>query len=334
MTDTLLRHWTMLSRIPRAPKKVDTATLQRYLDERGYEIDQRSVQRDLRKLSSVFPLVCDDEHRPHGWSWARDAEAFTVPGVDIHTALAFRMADEHLRHLLPESTRAYLAPWFAHARSVFAEAASNRVARWPDKVRAVAPGQPMLPPMVAQATLEVVHGALANDVQLRVTYRRRGEPEARCYVVHPLGLVYRDAMAILVCTLWNYRDVVQLLLHRIETATALDEPSRPPEGFDLDAWIASRAFDFRLHAEPIELVCRFEPEAAIRVLETPLAADQEVSVLPDGKVMVRARLPDTNQLHHWLRGFGRFVEVLAPEYLRAEMADHAAELARRYGEAP
>lgn len=330
MTDTLLRQWTMLAHVPRAPRKIDTATLQAHLGAQGYDIDQRSVQRDLRKLSAVFPLMCDEVHRPHGWSWSRMAEVFSVPGVDVHTALAFHMADEHLQHLLPEATREYLRPWFAQARRLLDEASSNRVARWPDKVRVVAPGQPLVPAVVAPETLEAVHLALAGERQMQVRYRRRGELEVREYTVHPLGLVYRDAMAILVCTLFNYRDAMQLLLHRIEEATVLDATVQAPDGFDLDAWIASRAFDFRVSDGHIALECLFEPFAAVRVLETPLAPDQQTTTLPDGKVLLRAQVPDTMQLRHWLRGFGQFLEVLGPPDLRAEMAEHAARMAERY----
>ncbi len=62
----------MLRLIPRAPRKIDTATLQAALRAEGYVVDRRSIQRDLHKLSTVFPIVCDDAHKPYGWSWMRD----------------------------------------------------------------------------------------------------------------------------------------------------------------------------------------------------------------------------------------------------------------------
>ncbi len=74
LSDTLVRQWRMLQMIPRAPRKIDAATLEARLREHGLAIDRRSIQRDLQKLSSVFPLVCDDRHKPYGWSWTRDAK--------------------------------------------------------------------------------------------------------------------------------------------------------------------------------------------------------------------------------------------------------------------
>jgi hypothetical protein len=25
-------------------------------------------------LSGIFPIVCDDAHKPYGWAWARNAD--------------------------------------------------------------------------------------------------------------------------------------------------------------------------------------------------------------------------------------------------------------------
>ncbi len=330
MNDTLLRQWTMLAGVPRAPRKIDTASLQAHLAERGFVVDQRSIQRDLRKLSGVFPLVCDDQHRPHGWSWQRQAASTGVPGMDVHTALAFRMADEHLRHMLPEATREYLAPWFAQAHGILTNMAANSVASWPKKVRAVPVGQPLVPPVVSAEVLEAVHQALATGRQLHVHYRRRGESQLREYLAHPLGLVYREAMPMLVCTLWHYRDPVQLMLHRMEDVQVTADPVDPLHGFDLDAWIAERTFDYRLSEHQIALEVMFDAVAAVRVIETPLAGNQQIETLPDGRVHLSASVPDTMQLRHWLRGFGPLVEVLSPSDLRADMAGQAARTAARY----
>ncbi len=330
MNDTLLRQWTMLACVPRAPRKIDTASLQDQLEVHGFAVDQRSVQRDLRKLSDVFPLVCDDRHRPHGWSWQRDAASAGVPGMDVHTALAFRMADEHLRHLLPEATRDYLAPWFTQAQGILAGVATNSVASWPKKVRAMPVGQPLVPPIVAPEVLEAVHHALAAERQMQVRYRRRGETDIREYTVHPLGLVYRDAVPMLVCTLWSYRDPKQLMLHRMEQVEVLEAPVDPLVGFDLDAWIAERSFDFRMGEGLIQLECLFEAVAAVRIIETPLERDQQCSTMADGRVRLRAAVPDTMQLRHWLRGFGPLVEVVGPPELRADMLDQAQRTVTRY----
>ncbi len=73
MADPLLRQWHMLTLIPVAPRKVSAPQLCSELVGRGWRVDVRTVQRDLQKLSSVLPLLCDERSRPFGWSWQAGA---------------------------------------------------------------------------------------------------------------------------------------------------------------------------------------------------------------------------------------------------------------------
>ncbi|MBE0508121.1 MAG: hypothetical protein IBX50_15640 [Marinospirillum sp.] len=59
MADPLLRNLTLLQLIPRDPGKIATTTLQEKLAERGYVIDLRSLQRDLK--GKLEPTVWRDE---------------------------------------------------------------------------------------------------------------------------------------------------------------------------------------------------------------------------------------------------------------------------------
>ena len=88
MSDVLLRQWQMLQFIPRAPRKVGTATLETSLKDRGFDVDRRTIQRDLVSLSATVPLVCDDHTKPFGWSWMADGVPLEVPNLDLHVALA------------------------------------------------------------------------------------------------------------------------------------------------------------------------------------------------------------------------------------------------------
>ena len=54
--DTIYRQWLMLSKIPRFPRRISASELQIILSDAGFNIDIRSVQRDLLKLSQPFPL--------------------------------------------------------------------------------------------------------------------------------------------------------------------------------------------------------------------------------------------------------------------------------------
>jgi len=66
--------------------------LKQKLADEGFDTTQRTIQRDLMRLSTIYPLACDEEGKPFGWSWMAEADVMDIPGMDSHTALAFLSA--------------------------------------------------------------------------------------------------------------------------------------------------------------------------------------------------------------------------------------------------
>ena len=66
MTDALLRQWTLLKLIPRAPRTADVGQLLSGLNDAGHTITRRQLQRDLNTLSTLFPISADDRSIPYG----------------------------------------------------------------------------------------------------------------------------------------------------------------------------------------------------------------------------------------------------------------------------
>ncbi len=329
MPDTVLRLMTMLRHVPRQPSKVSASWLEAQLRDAGYQVSRRSLERDLLKLAKVFPLTMD-EHKPRGWSFSERSAVVDLPSMDVHTALAFRMAEAHLLQVLPAATCASLEPHFARARLVLQAASGNALHAWPEKVRVLPTGLALLPPVIDRAVLEKLQAALLTERRLKLVYHRRGESNAKRYVAHPQALVWRGAVGYLLCTLFDYADVVQLAVHRIESAEVEKAPRRPAPAFSLDKQVASAELDFLLSDDILPLELRMPEYAAVKLRETPLCADQTLHDLPDGRVAIGARVPDTVQLRTWLLGFGANLEVVGPPMLRAEMATHAQRMAAIY----
>jgi len=319
----------MLHLIPRFPKKIDAPTLRSRLADDGYEIDLRSVQRDLHKLSAVFPLVNDD-FRPAGWSWEKGAPPFDVPGMDPHAAITFRLVEQQLAHHLPRTTLDVLKPHFKLARGVLGGLRKEGLPAWADKVRAIPRGQPLLAPNVTPSVLAAVYDALLEGKKLEVRYQNR-VGKVSDGPVNPLGLVYRDALPVLVCTWFNFADDIrQLPLSRLNSASVLEEKRRVPKRFDLGTYIDSGEMSFRISNKLVKLVVRFHPRAAISVVESPLEKSQIVVEDDDGWVRIEARVADTQVLRGWLLSFGEMVEVIKPSSLRTALGKSLAAAASNY----
>ncbi|MDO8264131.1 MAG: hypothetical protein Q7T21_13050, partial [Gallionella sp.] len=170
---TLQRQWTMLRAIPRLPRKIGTSELIARLTSAGFDVDLRTIQRDLNNLSEVLPLG-SDQSKPQGWGWLPNAGQFDIPGLEPQAALAFHMAETHLRSVLPASTLETLRPWFNTARAVLDEH-GNGLAKWPKKIRVLPRGLPQKVPVIRAEVQAAVYQAVLQDSKLSILYGRNSD---------------------------------------------------------------------------------------------------------------------------------------------------------------
>ncbi|WP_296945612.1 YafY family protein [uncultured Massilia sp.] len=328
---SLLRQWHMLRMVPRAPARISAKELCERLCAADFRVTERTVQRDLRELSSVFPVEVDEREKPFGWSWLRDASSFDLPGLTVPEALTLTLVEQHLRHHLPPVTVDALRPHFRTAARTLSTVEDDSPSRaWLDKVRSVPPQQPLLPPRIDEECQRVVYLALLQDRQLRLYYRKRDAAEPTIYgCVHPLAVVQRGGLVYLVCMFSDYDDVRTIALHRVQRAEALYEPVRRKAGFDIDAYIASGQFGV-IAGDPVNLRAVFTRAAGEHLFETPLSADQVLTSDADGKLHLAATVPNTRALVWWLLGFGDGVVIEEPASLREELAGTARRMVAAY----
>lgn len=310
--DALLRHWAMLRLIPRHPRRIDTGRIRDELERQGYDITLRSIQRDLNKLSAVLPL-CSDQSKPQGWWWQADADLLEIPGLDPQAALVFKMAEQHLKQVLPVSTLDSLRPWFRAANGVL-DTLPDGVGGWMNKVRILPSGPQLIPPSINADVQSAIYQGLFENRRMALSYKPRGAATAKAYEINPMAVVQRGYSIYIVCTSGDDSNPKLFLMHRIESATVLDDSASCPAGFDVDAYIAEGELGYRL-GPPIKLVADFEAGAARVFHETPIAIDQSIAERPNGVVRLTATVADTWELRAWLRGFGRSIEVLSPKAL-------------------
>lgn len=111
--------------------------------------------------------------------------------------------------------------------------------------------------------------------------------------MNPLGVVFRDGVVYLVCTLFDYDDVLQLALHRMRSAEPLETPARRPDGFDLAHYVDEGGLNFKLSDTSLALELLLDPETALHLRETPLSQDQVMEDAVDGRARLTATVPDT-----------------------------------------
>ena len=323
---TLLRQWEMMRMltVSRSDSKHDgrwdkASEIAAKLNAAGFDASVRTVQRDLKDLSGIFPIELNDKNpRDYGWRWFKGAN-LDIPGMSVPEALAMRLVETHMKQLLPAAMMTGLQGVFSLAQSKLDKVEkqnNNHSKDWLDKVRVVPPAQPLLPPVVKEDIEAAIYQAVLENRQIKVGYLSIGTEQPKDYVLHPLGLIMRGALIYLVASAWDYTDARLYALHRFSKVEILDTAVKAPEGFDLDQALTSGLADFANQGDPIQLELRCTEEVAAYLAETPLATDQKTEPETDGWVRLTATVNDTWQLHWWLLGQGAGVEVTAPENLR------------------
>lgn len=111
----ITRQW-MIIQFLLDSKYVSTNDIEKHLGTKGIKAPQRTIQRDLNLLETLFPLECRRDSMPYSWRWKRVEKS--VKGLSLSQALILRLVDEQLGDILPEHTQQELLPLFQKARLI------------------------------------------------------------------------------------------------------------------------------------------------------------------------------------------------------------------------
>ncbi|MDA8118989.1 MAG: WYL domain-containing protein [Gammaproteobacteria bacterium] len=336
--DTLERQWRLLRAIPSHPKVMTVSELLAYLTNTavgagGKGLTARTLERDIVALQSVFgaTLRIDRTAKPYRVSWAGAGHPDGRVRLTEAQAVAFVLLEASDGDVLPPTLKQGLRPFFTEARGLLAQGPASLVNGWPQKLRVWERRRPGASPEIAPVILQTVCEALFQGRTLTVDYQGVGASAATEYRLHLLGLVRAHGVYYLAATAWEYEDVRHYALHRMSRVLMGEKTGRRPKDFDLDAHIASGAFDIPFEESPMTLVLRVSAAALRYLREAPLAPDQIVRSGEPWSV-VQARVMDSHALRTWLLGQGAELHVVKPLRLRRWMGETLRQASAAYNE--
>ncbi len=329
--DTLLRQLVTLQLIPRLPAHIATTTLQEKLTERGFDVNLRTLQRDLKdRLSLQFPLVCDESEKPFRWSFSGNVH-LSLPGLDTPTALTLCLAEDYLRTLLPSSIADLLTPQFTAARQHLQALNSNSLAHWARSVRALPNGKALIPAPVDGDVWRLVSEALLGKQQILIDYLSRNKGKVGQYQLHPIGLVTRYSVSYLIARVGEYNNLRHFALHRIQQVIPLGKPAAIPQDFDLEKYIQQGAFSMG-SGERTRLVADIHPQLAWILRETPVSEKQGIRQLEESDwYRLDAEIVMDQETFWWVLGLGERIRVRQPTEWVGEIKRIAASVLSAYG---
>jgi predicted DNA-binding transcriptional regulator YafY len=314
---TLARQWELLrNHLPSRPPGKSSLQLRDALATAGHDVTKRTIERDMHELSRIFPITRNEKSAPFGWHWMENARV-DILGMDLSEAVSLGLMEDVLRQIMPPAFLSALEGKFSLAREKLAALPKIPHARWADLVRYVPPGLPFIPPALATGVLPTIQEALLRQRQLQAVYLSAGSKTAKEQTLHPLSLIQQGARSYLVATAFDYEQPLLYAIHRIASATVLDEPALRPKGFSLDAFLASGAAQFG-SGSAIVLRARVSDDLARLLDETPISKDQKIT-RRTGVHTLTATVMESWQLHFWILSQGPAITVLKPVALRKEI---------------
>lgn len=181
--------------------------------------------------------------------------------------------------------------------------------------------------------LRRITAAWAERRMLRIYYRKAPDERLK---THDLAPYFIEPSAVGQCNYLGGRreppgELRTYKIERIERVEQLDQTYSIPEDFDLHEHFRHAWGVWTTGEQPVEVVLRFSPQAAVRVRESRWHPSEETQRLPDGRLLWRAWVAETTEMLPWIRGWGSGVEVLEPGNLRQQIVEEARQLADLYG---
>jgi predicted DNA-binding transcriptional regulator YafY len=118
-------------------------------------------------------------------------------------------------------------------------------------------------------------------------------------------------------------------IERIRSAALTPRTFEPPDPAATTSALRA-AWDIIADQPPVEVILRFAPNVASRVLEATWHPTQTVETEVDGSLRWRATVSGTIEVRLWILSWGDDVEVVAPEALRRDVADTLERALGRY----
>lgn len=290
-------------------------------------VNRTTVWRDMTELTHLYPVIEEEDGRLRV---DRNADLINI-NLNLHEALAIHLASRLLATRLDRQNphAATALRKLGHAMERWAQQISRHVLQSADLLDDSAQRRD---PAYLQA-LERLTTAWAEQRQVRVWHRSERTGQVTEYRFcpyfiepYPIGLT-----TMLIGFSDPPRGLRTLKIERIERVELTSDPYQIPDDFDPQKLLKDTWGIWYTEDEPVEVVLKFNRRVAHRVRETQWHHSEQIEEQPDGSLIWRARVAETQEMLPWIRGWGRDCEVLAPKKLRETMMGEARALAEIYG---
>lgn len=302
------------------------------LDEMAAELEvgRRTAERLRDSLVAMFPQMdwWDDEERVRRWRLPGSAlvgvielRAEAVAAIETAARECDARGEDNRAALLREASttlRAVMRP------DALRQAEPDIAALMEAEGIAMRPGPR---PTIAAGVLSTLRHAILGMQLVVVRYANSDSAEPAARILCPYGLLY-GGRGWLVAHVDELPEMRLWRLDRIASVDLLDRGFSRLESFSLTAYAAQSFGVFQ--EKPIDVVLRFNPDAARDVAKWSFHKSQTIRKEPDGAIIVRFRAGGLQEMAWHLFTWGTAVTIIAPDSLRSHMSDMTTTISNHH----
>jgi predicted DNA-binding transcriptional regulator YafY len=313
--DQINRHWKILRMLEHRKEGMTTSEIHERL---GFDVDERTIQRDLEHLEPIFQLVKE------GRRWRAPKQTIQSEPLSS-TELMALLLSESLLHPIENSD---LAETLRDLRQKVEASLSPKCLEYAFQAKRYlatfsAPAQ--LPR--ENENVKLIEDAIHKEQRLNLKYwsPKSGYQDRR---VDPYSLWFVDGRLYLIAWCHLRSDFRTFHVGRVRDAEILDEVFERDPNFEAQRYVAGGFGVWQ--GEEYEIKLLFERDVAHLPAERVLHPSQKCHApLSNGSVLVTFKAKGLPEIASWVAGFGGLVRVMQPEVLIGMVREiHQRGLAR------
>ena len=320
--ETTKRHADMYEML--SEKSMSAKEVTEELNHRGFNISERSVQRDLNALKGFNGLIFKTVGITKRCRlWSVQTIDFTSPGkLDEAGALAIVTAQKQLELTAPSNVTASLQNAFDRANEIISQS-NSRETKWHKRVRVVNPSHWLKPPILNDEDFNCIRTAVSNNEAIRFKYEKHSNDEPKQKLATALGLYYRGPVAYLIVFNHKYQTIENYPISRIkDPIISFTETAQGVDSFDFDDFVKTGFLAYR-YGEPFRLQAMVFNSVRREIEEAHLGSKQTLTSLEDNDEfkLLEVDVPYTLNLIQWLLARAAYLKVLGPPEFKAKFEE-------------
>jgi proteasome accessory factor C len=290
-------------------------------------VSPRELMRDLEQLwvcglpgygpGDLIDLSFSESSIEVTYSAGIDRPLRLTPTEATALLVALRALIDQPGMVDPAAARRAIAKIEAAAKDARGQAAAAGVPEEADPLREAAGDE------AAERIAATVRQAVMEGKALAITYYSASRDTLTDRVTDPVRVVYSDGHSYLQAWCRSAQDVRLFRFDRIDAATILDEPSRPPREALTETPPGLLGDDENLPVAVLEL----DPAVSWALDYYPIDV---ISTAPDGRILGEMRFGSFDWMTRFLLGFGGAVAATAPPELVALVRERAQSAITAY----